>query len=89
MMSYPNVERRSRHSTQYPAATHRGWDAKGRFHFIGKGRVRGDLWWAVARDDPDKTALYGTSLREISEALAAKKQRYREASASPFVSREL
>ena len=68
---YHNIERRQHAATQYPAAKYCGWDAAGRFHYIGKGKARGNLWWAVAREG-DNTAMFGETLREISEKLAAK-----------------
>ena len=69
---YHNVEKRSKHPTTFPSATYRGWDGRGRLHFIGKGGARGQLWWAQDREK-DLETLFGTTLREISEKLAVRK----------------
>lgn len=68
MASYHNIERRIHRQHRLDAA-YRGWDASGRFWFVGKGGQRGSLWWANIRDDTDPT-IYGATLREISELLA-------------------
>lgn len=66
---YHNIEKRLHAVTQMPEATHRGWDAAGKFWFVGRGGKRGNLWWAVCRDQfcPN---IYGATLREISSKLA-------------------
>lgn len=66
---YHNIEKRTHAATQYPAAKYRGWDASGRFWYVGKGKVRGNLWWATLRDDG--CTVFGETLRDISNTLAA------------------
>ena len=68
-MPYHNVEKRPFRQHRFDA-TYRGWDASGRFWFVGKGGKRGSLWWADLRDGGLNSRLYGNTLREISEALA-------------------
>ena len=70
---YHNIEKREHAVTRFPAARYRGWDASGRFWFVGKGGVRGSLWWASCRDAVE-TTIFGETLGEISERLAATKQ---------------
>jgi len=65
---YHNIEKRMHAKTIRHDATYRGWDASGRFWFVGKGGLRGGLWWADLRDG--NARIFGRTLREISETLS-------------------
>ncbi len=67
---YPNIEKRAFYpSTNCPKASYCGWNNAGDFYYVGKGGMRGNLWWAYGRDKVTLT-IYGKTLREISEKLA-------------------